>query len=109
REHGRLGGMTCRDASLLPVGWRPLLALQRFRINRAQLVSGFGVAELGQLDRLTRHDGRNGLLVNGLRMSIPGKQTTKIVEPGDNALQLHSVHEKYRKRSLLLANVIEKR
>ena len=53
-EHDRLGRMSPRCAGLLPVGERPLLALQRFRIGRAQLISGtFSVAELGQLDGLT--------------------------------------------------------
>ena len=108
-EHHRFGGVARRD-SFLPVGERPRLALQRFRIGRAQLVSGtLSVAELGQLDGLTRHDRRDGMLVYELRMAVAAEQHAEIIEPSDNALQLHSVHEKYRQRRLRLANVIEKR
>ena len=108
-EHHRFGGVACRN-SFLPVGERPRLALQRFRIGRAQLVSGaLSVAELGQLDWLTRHDRRDGMLVYELRMAVAAEQHAEIIEPSDNALQLHSVHEKYRQRRLRLANVIEKR
>jgi hypothetical protein len=42
-------------------------------------------------------------------MTIAPQQHAEIVKPGDNALQLHSVHEKYGQWRLLLANVIEKR
>jgi hypothetical protein len=34
------------------------------------------------------------MLVDKLRMAIAPQQQTEIVEPGDNSLQLHSVHQK---------------
>ena len=44
-------------------------------------------AAFEQLDRMTRHDGRDRVLVDELRMPIPPQQHAKIVEPGHNALQ----------------------
>jgi hypothetical protein len=40
---------------------------------------------------------------------VPPQQYAEIVEPGDYALQLDAVHQKYRQRRLVLSYVIEKR
>ena len=61
-----------------------------------------------QLDRLNRHDRRNRMLVDKLRMVIAFEQNAEIVEPGDNSLELDAVHEKYRDRHLSFAHVVEK-
>src|SRR5262249_16033881 len=51
------------------------------------------LAALEQLDRSTRHDGRDRMLVDKLRVTVAPEQETEIVEPGDNALQLHSIDQ----------------
>jgi hypothetical protein len=61
-----------------------------------------------ELDGMTGHDGRNGVLVDELRMPVATQQHAEIIEPGHDALQLHTIHEKDRQRSLVLANMIEK-
>src|SRR6202035_3581375 len=58
---------------------------------------------------MTRHNGRDRVLIDELGMPIPSQQHAEIVEPGDNSLQFHTVHEKYREWYFGLANVIEKR
>ena len=41
-------------------------------------------------------------------MAIPAQQQAKVVKPGHNAGQLHSVDEKHSQRNLVLANIVEK-
>ena len=48
------------------------------------------------------------MLVDKLRVTIAPKQKAEIVEPGDNALQLHSIDQKDRQWRFGFANVIEK-
>jgi len=85
-------------------------ALQFLWIGWTQLLSGsFGVGEVRKLDGLTRHDRRNGMLIDELRVAVPPQEHTEIVEPGYNALQLHPVHQKNGQRRLVLADVVEKR
>ena len=88
-----------------------LLALQLSRVGRTQLLlSGtFRVGDVCELNGLTRHDGRDGVLVDELRMSVAAQQDAEIIEPGHDALQLHAIHEKDGQRRLVLANMIEKR
>ena len=59
-----------------------------------------------ELHRVTRHDGRNRVLVYKLRMTVAPQQQTEIVEPGDNPLQLHPIDQKDRQWRLGFANVI---
>src|SRR6187399_2886115 len=40
-------------------------------------------------------------------MSIAAQQQAEIVEPGDDALQLHAIDEENRQRDLGLANMVE--
>ena len=65
------------------------------------------LATFKELDRVARHDGRNRVLVDKLRMPIASQQHAEIIEPRDNALQLHSVHEKDRERDFCLTDMIE--
>src|SRR5215469_1010137 len=65
------------------------------------------LARLEQLHRLRRHHGRDGVLVDKLRMRVAPQQHAEIVEPGDDALQLHAVDQKDRNRRLVLAHVVE--
>ncbi len=66
-------------------------------------------ARLEHLQRRARHDRGDGVLVDELRMAVAAQQHAKIVELGDDALELDAVDQKNRQRSLLLANVIEER
>src|SRR5262245_7275933 len=60
------------------------------------------------LDRMTRHDGRNRMLVYELGMSISSQQHAEVIEPGHDALQLDTVHQKNCERYFTFADVIEK-
>jgi hypothetical protein len=66
------------------------------------------IAWLEHLDRRTGHDRRYGVFIDELRVPITPQEHTKIVEPGDNALQLHAIDKKDRERNLVLADEIEK-
>src|SRR5215467_1656557 len=71
-------------------------------VSRRWLVSPFE-----ELDGVTRHDGRNCVLVDELGMPIPSQQHAEIVEPGHNALQLDAVHQKDGEWDFAFADVIE--
>ena len=60
-----------------------------------------------QLDRMTRHDGRDRVLVDELGMPIAPQQHAEIIEPGHDALQLDAVHQEDRERSFVLADMVE--
>src|SRR5262249_4028448 len=66
------------------------------------------VGPLEELDRVTRHDGRDRVLVNELGMPIPPQQHTEVVEPGHNALQFDTVHQENGERYFAFADMIEK-
>src|SRR5690348_13893092 len=85
-----------------------------FRVAAARLQLDFlsGGRLLGafeQLDRVTRHDGRYGVLVDELRVAVPSQQYAEIIEPGHHTLQLDAVHEKDREGDFGFTDVIEKR
>jgi hypothetical protein len=63
---------------------------------------------LEELDRMTRHDGRNRVLVDELRMPVPSQQHAEIIEPGHNALQFDTVHQENSEWYFAFADVIEK-
>jgi hypothetical protein len=48
------------------------------------------------------------MLVNQLRMRIPSQQHRKIVEPGDNPLEFHPVHQENGYRRFILPNMVQK-
>jgi len=58
-------------------------------------------------DRSARHDCRDGVLVDELGMAVTPQKHTKIVEPGDDPLQLHTIDEENCERRLVFANVIK--
>src|SRR5439155_22568785 len=60
-----------------------------------------------ELHGLGRHDRGNRMLVDELRMCVAAQQYREIIEPGDDALQLHAVHQEYGDRHLALPNVIQ--
>ena len=64
---------------------------------------------LEQLQRRRRHDRRDRVLVDELRMTVPAQQDAEIVEPGDHALQLNAVHQEHGDRHLVLADAVEER
>src|SRR5882672_10052981 len=78
-------------------------------LDRVTLTSGFFAlfGALEQLHRSGRHHRRDRVLVDQLRMCVAAQQHRKIVEPSDDALQLHAIHEKDRHGHLVLADVIQ--
>src|SRR3546814_11783407 len=75
-----------------------------------RLLRGFRLFRLGieELHGHRRHDRRNRMLVDKLRVRIATKQHAKIVEPRHDTLQLHADDEKDGDGGLVLANLIEK-
>eukprot|EP01092_Planopodium_desertum_P015210 TRINITY_DN7939_c0_g1_i1.p1 TRINITY_DN7939_c0_g1~~TRINITY_DN7939_c0_g1_i1.p1 ORF type:complete len:127 (-),score=15.04 TRINITY_DN7939_c0_g1_i1:97-477(-) len=71
------------------------------------VVVGLLGRRIEQLDRMRRHHGRNGVLVDELRMGIAAQQHGEIVEPGDDALQLDTIDQEYCHRCLALADMIQ--
>src|SRR6201996_2173287 len=65
------------------------------------------LAALEQLDGSAGHDGRDRMLVDKLRVTVAPQEQAEIVEPGDNSLQLHSIHQKDRQWRLGFTNVIK--
>ena len=49
------------------------------------------------------------MFVNKLRVTIAAEKHAKIIEPGDNTLQLNSIHEEDRERHLVLAYKVQER
>ena len=56
---------------------------------------------------MTRHDGRDGVLVDELRMSVAPQQHAEIIEPGHHALKFDPVDQKDRERDFAFADMIE--
>ncbi|ENN87050.1 hypothetical protein RHSP_12361 [Rhizobium freirei PRF 81] len=73
RNEGIVFGIACRDSS------------------KSQLGCGFFALE--HLHRLTRHDRRNRVLVNQLRMAVAAEQNAEIVERGHDTCELHAVDQ----------------
>src|SRR5215469_11536304 len=48
------------------------------------------------------------MLIDKLRMPVATQQHAKIIEPGDDALQLHAIHQKNGEWNFVFADVIEK-
>ena len=59
------------------------------------------------LHGLARHDGRNGMLIDELRMAVAPQQHAEIVERGHHPGQFHAVDEEDRQWVLALANRIQ--
>ena len=71
--------------------------------------AGLGRIRVHEMHRLTRHDGRDGVLVDELRVPVAPQQDAEIVEPGDDALQLHAVDQEDRQRRFVLAHMVQER
>src|ERR1700722_13091610 len=78
-----------------------------FRVPISSLSSRCILAAFEQLDRCSRHDGRNRMLVDKLRVTVAPQQQAEIVEPGHNSLQLYPVDQKNRQWRFGFSNVIE--
>src|SRR5262245_42358840 len=99
-EHDRASGVRAFAAQPPGLNFTPtLLQLDLFPCRCAFFRA------LEQLDRMTRHDRGDRVLVNKLRMSIAPKQDAEIIEPGHNALKLHSVHQKDGERDFGFADM----
>jgi hypothetical protein len=59
-------------------------------------------------DRCRRHNGRNGVFVDKLRLAIAAQQHTEVVKPRDDPLELHTVDEKNRDGNFCFANIVQK-
>src|SRR6516164_2568071 len=60
-----------------------------------------------QLDRMTRHNRRDRVLVDELGMPVASQQDAEIIEPGHYPLQLDPVHQEDRERGFVLTDVVE--
>src|SRR5262245_24970045 len=106
RDHDRARAdgarLTRAQPARLPVAtaWSWFQALYLFHLRGL-------LGPFEQLDRMTRHDGGYSVLVNQLRVAIPTQQHAKIIEPRDDALELHSVYQKDGERRLVFADMIE--
>src|SRR4051794_14733676 len=69
--------------------------------------SAFGFVSVEQLDGRDRHDGRDRMLVDELRMTVAAQQHRKVVEPGDDSLQFDAVDQENRDRRLVLAQMVQ--
>ena len=62
-------------------------------------------SDLIHFERTDRHDGRDRVLVDKLRKTVPDKGHGKAVERGDDALKLHAIYQEYRQWHLFLAQL----
>src|ERR1700750_2307634 len=69
--------------------------------------SAFGFVSVEQLDGRDRHDGRDRMLVDELRMTVAAQQHREVVEPGDDPLQFDAVDQEDRDRRLVLAQMVQ--
>jgi hypothetical protein len=63
---------------------------------------------LEELYRMPRHNGRNGVLVDELRMPVATQKHAEIIEPSYYTLQFHAIHQKDGEWNFVFTNVIEK-
>src|ERR1700677_4037450 len=56
---------------------------------------------------MARHDRRDSVLVNELRMPVAAQEHAEIIEPGHHALQFDAVDQEDGQRNFALADVIE--
>src|SRR5262249_9264176 len=60
-----------------------------------------------QLDRMTRHDRRDRVFVDQLRVPVATQKDAEIIEPGHDALQLNPVDQEDRERSFVLSDMVQ--
>lgn len=78
------------------------------RSRSGLLFHGLFLGGLEELYRSTRHDRRNGMLVDQLDVTIAAQQNTEVIKPTDDALKLYAVYEEHRDWKLVFADMIEK-
>ena len=49
------------------------------------------------------------MLIDELRVAVTAQEHTKIIEPSDDALQLHAIDKKDRERGLVLSHIVQER
>src|SRR5690348_17443090 len=69
---------------------------------------GGGGLLLLQRDRPHWHHGRDRVLVNQLRLTVPAQKNAEIVEPSDVSLKLDAIHQEDGHRRLALTHGIQK-
>lgn len=60
-----------------------------------------------QLNWRTRHNGRNRVFIDQLRLGLAAKQQTEIVEPRYNALQLYTIDQKDGHWNFVFPDIVE--
>ncbi|MFT6659606.1 MAG: hypothetical protein ACJAZW_002784 [Maritalea sp.] len=85
---------------------RLVLNFGHFLTAQLAFVAGLWVK---QLNWSTRHYCRNGMFVNQLRLGLAAQQQTKIVEPRNNALQLHTIDQKNRHGYFVFPDIVKER
>ena len=110
RSHGRMTAARIGPARDRSVRRR----LRRRQSPAAGAISrrrrGGGALRLGcveQLDRRARHHRADRVLVDQLGMPVPAQQDGKVVEPGDDALELDPVHQEHGHRRLVLSHMVQ--
>jgi hypothetical protein len=61
-----------------------------------------------QVNRLTRHDCGDGMLIDQLRVAIAAQQHAEIIKPSYNSLEFNAIDQKDRQRRFGLPDMIEK-
>src|SRR5882757_4341511 len=87
--------------------WRLRLSCPFWSISSIKSARCVGFVPVEQLHRRDRHDGRNRVLVDKLRMAVAAQQHREVVEPGDDPLQFDAVHQEDRDGRLVLAQVVQ--
>src|SRR5690242_9996427 len=81
-DHDRTTGLRA-----LPPERSVALAIEPTGLQLGLVPSRRFLGPFEQLDRVTRHDRRDGVLVDELGMPVPSQQHAEIIEPGNDALQ----------------------
>jgi hypothetical protein len=67
-----------------------------------------GLFTIVKVDGLCRHDGRDCMFVDKLRLAVTAQEHTEIVKPGDHALQLYAVDQEDCDRDFGFPGVVQK-
>jgi hypothetical protein len=60
-----------------------------------------------KLNGVTRHDRRDRVLIDELRMPVATQEHAEIIEPRHHTLQFNSVHQEYSEWNFVFTDVIE--
>src|SRR6185437_9098078 len=67
----------------------------------------FGPGAIEQLYRRAWHDRTDGMLVDELGMPVATQKNGKIIKPGDDPLQLDTVHEENRHGCFVFSHMVQ--